>query len=475
MKHSMHGRGSGSGKARADCGRRISRRTALKLGIGASALTIGALPAQAATESTHGPGWYTNDKLTGEITVYTFSGQRWELPARGVLPLFAERFPNVKVNITAVPISEGMTKLMLIASSKSPNLDTILIDAGELQAVYNVGAMAPLADMLQKDPGWLKNYADEVPAEISKNYRIPQKVDGSLYGLTCDGNSHIMFYRRDLFDQAGLKVPENWDESLEVAKALNKPDKSQYGFICFARRGFYAGLCFQQLFFTNGGRHFDAEQPGGWHPQYDNDKGRIALETLLKLMKYAHPVSLNAVDDEVNTALANGSAVFAPFMGGTTILNDAKYTKFYKDFAADQAPRNPVPGGNVAILAGFGMYINSASNNKDAAFEFLKHLNSGDYVDSRIGEAYVKNFGQPTRLPLLQKYEDMRPHFAALRKSFQLPLLPVVPFIPEGVTMLEAVGNETSAVLAAEKKIDAALAAMNASVTKIMADGGYYK
>lgn len=452
----------------------LSRRRLLQIGAATAAMAAAGRIGGASAEETHGPGWYTDDKLTGEITIYTFSGQRWELPTLGVLPIFTERFPNVKVNVTAVPISEGITKGVMLASSHSPDLDALLVHAGEMAAVNNTGAQEPLQAYLDKDPGWLENYLAEVPADISKNYRIPQTHEGQLFAIPSDGNTHIMFYRSDLFQEANLSVPKTWDETIEVCKALHKPDKDQYGFICWARRGLYSALAFQQIFCTNGGRMFDAEEKGGWHPTLNNDKGRVALEVLTELMKYAHPVTLNAVDDEVNTALANGTAVFAPFTGGTTILNDEKFTKFHEVFASDLAPHAPVPGGDVNILAGFAMYVNAFSDNKQAAFEFVKHLTSGDYTDTRIGKALAVEFGQPVRLPLLEKYADIRPHFVGLKKSFELPQIPVIPLLPEGITLHEVIGNEVSAYLAGEKSMDDALKAMDDNVFQVMTDGGYY-
>src|SRR6476661_4024024 len=109
----------------------LSRRRMLQIGVASAAIAVAGPYRKSAAEGTHGPGWYTDDKLTGEITIYTFSGQRWELPARGVLPIFNERFPNVKVNISAVPISEGITKGVMLASAHSSDLDALLVHAGE--------------------------------------------------------------------------------------------------------------------------------------------------------------------------------------------------------------------------------------------------------------------------------------------------------------------------------------------------------
>ena len=389
----------------------MSRRRVLQYGAAGAAL-VAAGPLQSAyAQDTHGPGWYTDDKLSGDITLYTFSGQRWALPTNGVLPLFKERFPNVNVTVTDVPISEGMTKLMLLASSGSADLDALLIDPGQIQGVFNVGAAEVLNDYLEKDKGWYDSFLGDVPSTIVNNYRIPQKAEGVHAALPFDGNAHILWYRKDIFDEAGLGVPKNWDETLAAAKAVNKPEKDRSGFVCWARRGLYSALCFQQIYFTFGGRYWDAQEKGGWHLQVNNEKGKESLGILKALMEYAHPVSMNAVDDEVQTAMANGTAVFAPFNAATPILNDPQFTKFHKEWTSDQCPRTTEPHGDISVLAGFGMYVNAKSNNKDAAFEFVKHLCSADYTDSRIGEAFVTNFGQPVRLSLLEEYTPVASAF----------------------------------------------------------------
>ena len=206
----------------------MSRRRLLQAGAAGAALAAMGPLDRALAQDTHGPGWYTDDKLTGDITLYTFSGQRWALPTNGVLPIFLERFPNVKVTVTDVPISEGMTKLMLLASSGSSDLDALLIDPGQLQGVYNVGAAEDLTSYLAKDEAWHKDFLGDVNPQIVNNYRIPQKAEGIHAALPFDGNAHILWYRKDLFDEAGLGVPISWDDTLAAAKALHKPDKDQY-------------------------------------------------------------------------------------------------------------------------------------------------------------------------------------------------------------------------------------------------------
>ena len=97
----------------------------------AAAAAASSLGTRAAHADTKGPGWYTDDKLTGKVTMMVSAGQRWELPSRGVLPIFNERFPNIEVDIQAGPHSEMVTKGMMLASSKSSTMDVLYTDFGQ--------------------------------------------------------------------------------------------------------------------------------------------------------------------------------------------------------------------------------------------------------------------------------------------------------------------------------------------------------
>ena len=441
----------------------------------AAAAAASSLGTRAAHADTKGPGWYTDDKITGKVTMMVSAGQRWELPSRGVLPIFNERFPNIEVDIQAGPHSEMVTKGMMLASSKSSTMDVLYTDFGQWPAFEAAGAMEPLQRFADQDAGWFDDYLNDVPVGVSQGYRVPAKPDGTLYGLTPDGNAKLHFYRRDLMEAAGFsKVPDTWPESIEVAKALHDPDNDQFGFITTNRRGGFAGWVFWGMLASYGGDWFDKQAEGGWHPTFDNDKGFKALESLLELMKYRHPVTLNATDDECNTALANGSAVYAPIQWGTAVLNNPEFSQFPDVIGTDLVPKGETPeSAHRPLMGGLGQMVSTYSNNKQAAWEWIKQLNSADYVDSRISQAYIDSAGQPARISLLTKFEDLRPHFVGLKKSFPVAVS-FVPLIPEAFTLSDILGNEASAVIVGEKSIEDALKAMEKDVEGIMMDSGYY-
>ena len=78
-------------------------------------------------------------------------------------------------------------------------------------------------------PGFLEDLTDRVakPTRICRRttsapfFRdFSQKYNGKTYMLTLDGDFHMVYYRTDVLEAAGLKPPKTWDDYLAVAEGL---------------------------------------------------------------------------------------------------------------------------------------------------------------------------------------------------------------------------------------------------------------
>jgi len=221
------------------------------------------------------------------------------------------------------------------------------------------------------------------------------------------------------------KVPETWPEAIEVAKALHRPDQDQFGFITASRRGGFVGWVFWGRLACYDGDWFDKQAERGWHPTFDNDKGFIALETLVELMKYRHPVTLSATDDECNTALADSTAMYAPIQWGTAVLNNPEFSQYPEEIATDLVPRGTTfEGAHRPLMGGLGQFVPPWSPDHPAAWEWIKWINSGDKTDPRIGEMMVNAGSQPSRISLLLKYGAERNFSKGPSKAFPTAITP---------------------------------------------------
>ncbi len=87
-------------------------------------------------------------------------------------------------------------------------------------------SLMPLGELLDSDEDL--NLEDIYPGLF--NYCT---VNDEVYGLPAGFTTHVIYYNKDLFDEAGVDYPEDgwtWDEFLEIAEKLTDKDSKQYGF-----------------------------------------------------------------------------------------------------------------------------------------------------------------------------------------------------------------------------------------------------
>ncbi|MFW5708835.1 MAG: ABC transporter substrate-binding protein [Chloroflexota bacterium] len=86
-------------------------------------------------------------------------------------------------------------------------------------------------------------------------------VDEGLYAaIPSDGWGQMLFYRKDLFDAAGLEAPTNYDAILAAAEALHDPDNGFVGFLgASSASELYTWQVFEHIALANGATFVDAE------------------------------------------------------------------------------------------------------------------------------------------------------------------------------------------------------------------------
>jgi multiple sugar transport system substrate-binding protein len=100
-------------------------------------------------------------------------------------------------------------------------------------------------------------------------------TDG-VYAIPQDGGPMMLYYRKDLFEKFGVKVPQTWDEYAEAARRVHKADPKVYlGTFSSKDPGSFAGLA-QQV---------DAQwwsiQGESWKVAIDDDATKILPTRLI--------------------------------------------------------------------------------------------------------------------------------------------------------------------------------------------------
>lgn len=82
--------------------------------------------------------------------------------------------------------------------------------------------------------------------------------EGNVLGLVWATSTKALFYRRDLFEKAGINPPKTWEEQLGAAVALNNPPHV-YGLGLPGKREYETDDNLYFYFWSAGGEFFDAD------------------------------------------------------------------------------------------------------------------------------------------------------------------------------------------------------------------------
>lgn len=146
-------------------------------------------------------------------------------------------------------------------------------------------------------------YADKVIEELKKNGQFddflpgvlePFKSDKGYIAVPWQLDMRINWYRKSLFEKAGVEVPQDWNGLLEAGKALKKIGAS--GFVTGAGAGNFLGNhAVVQMMVNNGGGVWD--ENGGI--DVVNDRNLEAVEFMYELVSNGiiNPASVSYTSD----------------------------------------------------------------------------------------------------------------------------------------------------------------------------------
>ncbi|MCB1376755.1 MAG: extracellular solute-binding protein, partial [Alphaproteobacteria bacterium] len=184
-----------------------------------------------------------------------FSGPKWK------------ELTGIDVKVIEVSTAEMFTKIMQDYRSGAGAYDALNVIPAWMPDLANAGALEVLDPYVDK-----YGFRDELQ-KIAPTYRDNQMmVDGKIFGFPDDGDVFLMYYRKDIFEDAAIKdafkaktgkdlaVPANWADFDETGAALSEilKDKGMYG-AAFFRQPPYTMFMFQERFRNEGGKFFDGE------------------------------------------------------------------------------------------------------------------------------------------------------------------------------------------------------------------------
>lgn len=299
--------------------------------------------------------------------------------------------------------------------------------------------------------------------------------DGKTYVLPSEGDTAWLWYRKDLFEAAGLKPPETWDEFYAAATQLNDPANGIYGAVIGVKPD-EAWWDFMYYLFGQGGELLNPDNTVA----INNEVGVAALTFYSNLLKEGLvPPDVSTYGYvEILESLSKGKVAM-----GIEWMAAAQDLLSCEKSLCD-ANGNPLldytltPGikqsdGSIQRHTGgsqWGWAIPSCSENQQEAYKFI------EWLTSPAGAKYwALNGGIPGNIKALSDPDVVAkiPQFALLAEV--MPYRSIFPTLTVSPEMLPVVNEGIVAAVTGMKDPQAAADDMAAKLTEILKKGGYIK
>ena len=313
--------------------------------------------------------------------------------------------------------------------------------------------------------------------------------DGKLYAAPFYGESSMVMYRKDLFDAAGLKMPDapSWDFIAEAARKITDKQKEIYGICLRGKAGWGENMAFLSAMANSfGARWFDEK----WNPQFDQPEWKDTLTTYLSLMKEAGPpgASSNGFNENLALFQSGKCGMWIDATVAASFVANPKESKVADKVGFALAPDKGL-GKRGNWLWAWSLGIPAGSKKQEAAEKFIAWATSKDYAELVASKEGWANVPPGTRKSLYDnpKYQEAAPFAKMTLASIETadptkPTVKPVPYtgvqfvaIPEFQGIGTAVGQQFSAALAGTTTADQALKNAQALTLREMTKGGYIK
>ncbi|MDT0265144.1 sugar ABC transporter substrate-binding protein [Streptomyces sp. DSM 44915] len=299
---------------------------------------------------------------TGKIVFWDNNGGARTEVWNQIIDAFHEEHPDIEVEYVGVPITDVQSKYDAAIQGGDGLPDVGGVSTAYLANLVAQGALEPVGDRLA-DSGL---EAELVP-NMLESVRSTVGEEGELYSVPTSANQGVLWYRTDLFEEAGLEPPTTWDNFFAAAEALTDRANNAFGYTIRGGEGSVA-QALDMMYAQSGIENFwDGDQTTV------NDPANVeALERYVGLYNTVTPQA------DLNSDFTNMVATFTGGAVGMLQHNLGSYPDHTAAFGEGVVDGLPMPAdsedGHHTFVSnpvdGLGLF--RASDNKEAAWTFIE-------------------------------------------------------------------------------------------------------
>ncbi len=404
-----------------------------------------------------------NARAQGATTVsfWQFSTEEFVIQAyNDAIAAFSEQNPDITVNMEIVPWAEQQQKLITgLTTGSLP--DVSMLGNNVVAQFQALDALEPLTPYFE---AWSQEIGRDITEDIWPGDELYYKLGDDWWGSPVAEETRSLYYRKDFLEAAGIDAPpETWEEARTAAMALTSGDV--YGFGIPGGIEYATIQTFMSVYLGYGARFLNDEGACG----FDSPEFREALTFYTNLYiedKVSPPDTPTYGNPQLEQLFQQGR--LAMMVDGPWLyraLEEAK-VDWLENVGIAEIPAGPE--GKFGFLGGWPLVLWKNSQNKDAAFAWIRFATDPDGYLPQLAAA-------SGLLPGRKSIVDVEPwnteplDVFATQLEFAYPYQYPAPEIPQmGALEVDAVQTAVQSVMLGQATVDEATVALCARIDEAL-------
>lgn len=395
-----------------------------------------------------------------------------DAPINEIMEGYAQQFEAANPGVDINPVYTGSytdtrqaIQTELQGGSAGPDVGVLL--STDLYSLAEEGYVVPVEECFAGAENSEAFFGDFFPAFMANS----MDEEGTVWSIPFQRSTPILYYNKDLFEQAGLdpeQPPRNREELLEYAQQLNIPGE-RWGLLIPVAGGFPIWI-FESFAMANG------SPLGGGSPaqvNFNTPEVADALQFLVALgTEYGVMPAGGSAWGDTPTAFTSGQAAMIYHTTGTltNILANADFevgTAFLPSGPAGEDGTGygtPTGGGNLYLFA------NTSPEERDAACRWIEFLSSAEIqADWTANTGYIAVTQSAWDTETLQNLVEERPQYAVARDQLDVSGQEFTSY--RVIDIQNIINNTLDSIISGERTdIDAALEEAQSQIDSLLAE-----